>query len=642
MRRILFALAAALISSTAAHAAPMPDIVPWGVALDADNRLIVTLVNQGDAPAPDTAASVAISVDGKVRGAYLLRNLSDRSFVAPGGRIAIPTNFRLGGDYRRVGVRVDPGNALAEANERQNMLTRTLRPTALTGPDFRIADLYRTGAGALRIRLVNAGTAAAPVGTRVSLRVIVDERVVSNFSADMGGIAPGAGRDAAPPTPAVIGATRAKVRVLANTTTFRDETDSTNNVREEVLPDPDLSAYDALLADPRIADSIVWRGYSSAMRYSAWSAAQKAALRAALVARENGDDPGLAAPPVRDAEGLISEADAWTIAISHFAHALWLEKNRLTTWRLTAMPADQRDFILNSERFVMAISRPGVRGYGVDGGRNGNVTYYNPKIVWDFLQTAGIVRARQDETVYAASDWMQDHLIHIVAGQEPADVYGYPKEPPVDRILYPLPGQMHVAPGCYGTSGFISALMRAANIPAQAADWRVDGGHRRTVFPSLGRSLVHADDVHSRTMLPTGSAPPTAAIFPLTSVVTARYDAPTAVECGPSRCHSTAEQGSFNASRRDLEIARDALGDYLLLDYARGGATSLDRLLQAADSTGALRYAKPLFTDAERAAIIANVEAALRTAGGGDLAAGEAVVEARSGKFYDAIRRVAP
>lgn len=642
MRRTLLGLAFALSWSAAAHAAPMPDVIPWGVALDADNRLLVTLVNQGDAPVPDTAASISISVDGKVRGSYMLRSLADRSFVAPGGRVTIPTNFRLGADYRRVGVRVDPANVLAEANERQNMLSRTLRPAPLPGPDFTITDLYRTGSGELRIRLINAGSAAAPIGTRVSLRVIVDERVASDFSADMGGIAPGAGRDAAPPTPVVLGATRAKVRVLVNAANFRDETDSTNNAREEVLPDRDLSAYDALLADPRIADSISWRSYSGAVRYSAWTSAQKAALRAALIARENGEDPGLKTPPARDADGLVSEADAWTMTVSNIAHALWLEKNRLTTWRLTALPADQRDLILNSERFIMPISRPGVRGYGVDGGRNGNVTDYNRKITWDFLQTSGLVRTRQDETLYAATEWMTDHLVHILAGMEWAGAYGYSGEPPVDRILYPVPGQAHVAPGCYGTSGFIAALMRAANIPAQVDVWPVEGPHRRTVFPSLGRSIVHADNVHTQTMLPSGSVPPSSAIYPLTSTVGPRFDRPTSIECGPSRCHTTEEQGRFNASRRDIEIARDVMGDYLLLEYETSGAAGVDAVLRGADRTGALLFAKPLFNDKERAAIIADVEATLRTLGAGDVAAGERVVYERALRFNQTLWRTAP
>jgi hypothetical protein len=102
------------------------------------------------------------------------------------------------------------------------------------------------------------------------------------------------------------------------------------------------------------------------------------------------------------------------------------------------------------------------------------------------------------------------------------------------------------------------------------------------------------------------------------------------------------EQGFFNAARVAMDNAVAVTGDYLLLNYARGGPDSLDRLLRSARSDGALEFALPLYADAERPPIIAAVEARLRDIGGGDIEAGKALAIGRSTRFYDTIRRVAP
>lgn len=645
MRRIL---AAAIWLGMAASAHALPDIVPTGATLDAQNRLIVTLENQGATAVPTTSgASLSIYIDGRAVGAYQFDRLADTAWRAPGGRLAIPTNFRLRGDNRRVAIVVDPGNRLPEANERQNTLTRMIVAPTLTGADFEVASISQALVSRqLQIRVRNAGTAPARASQRLNIRIIIDERVERDMTEIVSGLAPGAVRTIALIDPPVISG-RQRVRVLITTPNFADDLDSTNNVREQILPLADISAYHTLLATPRIRDAIIWAGLTGGVRnYAAWTAAERTALDAALIELENGRDPGLLAPPTpppgRD-HGFTA-ADAWRIYISYVAHALWVERTRAVSWRLADLSPAHLAFLLDSRNIFSAISpASGERYFAFNALEHGNSTAYNPRIAWQFMASLGLVRARPDETLYAAAEWMRDHLRHITAGEDARAIFDYPPaHPPFDRILYPLPGQMHITIGCGGTAPLFVALMRSANIPARHAHWRIAGGHRRAEFPALGLTMVHADDVHSQVMKPTGHIPPIRGIFVALSAYESRFERPT-LDCAAGRCNTGDEQARYNNERDTLERARAVTGDYLLYDYARNGADALDRTLRGVERDGTtLTFARPFFTDAERAATRTAVEAELRRIGGGDLAAGGALVIDRVERYNATINRVAP
>lgn len=616
-----FVIAASLfgvLSATTTSAAPDLSV---RARLNADNRLIVDVANRGDATVPAGVGGVSIYIDGRIRGSYAFRNLSDTSFRAPGGLISIPTNFRLGGALRRVSVVVDPANEIAEAREDHNSYSVTLNPPPIPGPDFIVSDMD-VESGNLVFRIRNIGDQAAPASLSSRVRIIVDEIVAADLTPSLGGLAVGAERIVRP-SPAIPITGRQETRILLNMNNFFDETDKTNNVREEILPSPSIIIYALWLLHPQISDAMRWNGVS----YPDWSAAQKNQLADAIREIENGFNPGLTTPPALNADNRVSAADAWTIYIHHVAHSLWLERNSKVPWRLIDMSPDNLRLLLDGENLITRV----VDGsYYYNSLQEGALTVWNPQISYQFMTNLGLLKSTHRDTIFAFTDWARAHVRHISGADDRSVVYGYPGMPPADRILYPLEGQGQIANGCWGMSPLWIAALRGVNIPAQFGTVVYSGGlHARPIFPTIGMGLGHGDDPYTSTYASTGNPIPIADIFWSLSDINTLLLSPTP-ECPGGSCISPEEQASFNAAAFSMNVVTGATGDYLLSRYARGGADDLRNALIGPTRDHAHFLHRPLLTTAEQDAVIALVEAELRSLGGGSIAAGVDIVDARS------------
>ncbi len=407
---------------------------------------------------------------------------------------------------------------------------------------------------------------------------------------------------------------------------FQAEIDTTNNTLAETLPNKTVLPYVFLLRHPVIGAAISWNGRN----YADWSDPQKAALRDTLFKIENDKSFGLNAPPELILRRRISEADAFTIYLSYIAQSLWLELHGKTTWRLSDMSVEQLAYLLDSRYLIGPISAP-EGGYGYSPFRHGTATVWAPHIAYQFIQSMDLQKDTQTATVVAIGEWMRAHLFHAYVGLDEAAAYQYTGYPPVDRIMFPMEGSRHLTIGCWGTTPLFVAILRAVNIPAQTADIYLDGRtyHRRPIFPTLGLTMSHVDNVHSRALSPSGNLPRFEEIFVPVSSFDSTYVSP-APDCLGGRCNSVYDQAGYNSHKLTLQLAVDVIGDHLLFRYARHGEAALRNTLTGVDSSGSQLYARPLYTASERDVIVTQVENQLRILGGGDIAVGERIVEDRN------------
>ncbi|MFP5285918.1 MAG: hypothetical protein ACLGI9_09300, partial [Thermoanaerobaculia bacterium] len=532
----------------------------------------------------------------------------------------------------RISVFVDAGRNIVESNEFQNTLSRTVTPPAQNGPDFILHDLSLAPGGALRIHVRNIGPAASPAGLSVRIRVIVDESVAADLTPSLPALAASGGTTLIAPAPAILVAAGSRVRALFNVNHFGDDIDSTNGVREEVLPDgPSLAPYLALLGQPRIRDNILWQNGGGVRSYGAWSASEKDQLHQAILRLERGEPQVPAAPPALLPGNAISSTDAWNIFLAHVAHALWVEHHDAVPWNLLDFTDPQLAFLLDGRK-LLAFGGGG--SYSFSTGLMGSITAWNPRISYEFMRNLGMIGSSQLNTVHALTDWMRGHLIHTFAGEDFNVLFGYPGHPPADKVLYALAGQRHKTAGCWGTSGLYGAVLRGVNIPVERGNIALhNGSHARPVFPSVNRSLPHGDDPYTSTLTPSGAVIPSSGLFYTSAQMNTRFLSP-AIDCDAGDCNTVGEQATYNAAKDHLQAAFDAMGDGLLVDYAQHGPEYLNDTLRGIRYGGDIvEFAFPFFTAPQRATMVTAVGNRISEIGGGNLEDGKTIVNQRYGRF---------
>ena len=177
-------------------------------------------------------------------------------------------------------------------------------------------------------------------------------------------------------------------------------------------------------------------------------------------------------------------------------------------------------------------------------------------------------------------------------------------------------------------------MLRSVNIPVTHGRIELnDGVHSYPIFSSVDRTMTHGDDVYTSVLIPSGAFIPASAMYYSLANFDARFLNPTP-DCVAGNCNTVGEQAAYNAMKDHLQLAHDYMADFLLVQYARHGPAYLDDSLRGRRVGGVIEeYVYPLFTDSERAAIIADVEAKLREIGDGNLDAGKATVIARVDRF---------
>jgi archaellum component FlaG (FlaF/FlaG flagellin family) len=618
-----------------------PDLVPTSLSFDGDSVLHVSFANQGEAEVPSNKGNLAIFIDGRRLGTYQFGILSNQSFRPPGGSLDIRTNFRMSGEHRRVAIAIDTENEIDESNEYQNTLSRTLTPPAKNGPNYIVSDLSLNPSNALQIQVKNIGPANSPANRQVKLRVIINEATVADLTPTLPLLTANGGTTIITPSPPISISTNSTVRVLLNANHMLHDIDSTNNIRQEILPSgPSLSIYDALLNNSRIANNIIWQGSGGTApdyirNYTQWADIQKQELNTALLQLERGENPTISAPPPT-ANGLhINGYDAWRIYLAHVAQTLWIDAHQKVPWRLTDLTDEQLNYLLDSRNLVTMLPPVSTNIYLFSQYVGGNVTAWNPKIGYEFLVNFGLIRTTPLETIHAFSDWARAHFIHISSDDLYQDLYGYNGPPAADRVLYPLENKRHIIAGCWGVTGLYAAVLRSVNIPVKNLQitLRVDNNHSSPVFLSVDKQLPHGDDTHGGMMVTSGNAVPISEVFFSTAEVNNRFINPS-IDCVNGNCNSVGNQADYNLTQYHWSLQFQHVADFPLYEYARGGNAHLNELLIGPKINGNPLFVKPFFDAPDRAAKIAAVVATLTEIGNGDIEAGKAKVIARYERFY--------
>jgi hypothetical protein len=326
---------------------------------------------------------------------------------------------------------------------------------------------------------------------------------------------------------------------------------------------PDVEAW--LAAHPTIASAMVWESSTGTAAYPGWPQARKDALRSAFLAAWQRASIAIEDPPANQvslANGqfpttVLSEPTAWALYVAHVGLALATELGQWVPWSLTGYPADQLPLLLDSrEMFSWSAAHS---GYQVEFSK-GAVTPAPPNTVLSFLGTRGLIGHSRLDTVGRLLEWARANLIHFTGAFETANMeaqWQYRGLPPLSRVISGTPTTgsptlRNRTGGCWGTAGFLRAVLRVINIPARLVR---AGAHATSHFISEGRYLSHGDDPYNAL---TRCSPP----YPARELLIdqARFDA----WFGPAVPDA---EKSRNVGRRPRELAIQYLPNYLLRNH---------------------------------------------------------------------------
>lgn len=255
---------------------------------------------------------------------------------------------------------------------------------------------------------------------------------------------------------------------------------------------------------------------------------------------------------------VLGREDAWRIFLSHVANSLFMEISGELNWSMKHYSADQLAMLLHSRSFFRWLDSYG--GYWLDDETTGWITPTTAGFLLRFIKTngpTGLIAASSAETIANVLEWCRHFLVHFVGGFEARnveDTWEYRGYPPIVRMV--KANRNNNTAGCWGTAGFIKAVLRIVNIPVEVVPIGWSGLHEGCYFVREANHLTHGDDVYSTL---TYSTPP----FPVKEVMIDQdtydswFDYPDVPE----------ETCQNNISRQDVELALEYLPDYLLELY---------------------------------------------------------------------------
>lgn len=262
---------------------------------------------------------------------------------------------------------------------------------------------------------------------------------------------------------------------------------------------------------PAIRGAILWEAsVSSITAYPGWSAAMKNALRNAVATLLSGgtvvhaDPPPLAVTPGdgETAATSLSQSTAWTIFIAHVAQSIVAEVCQYVPWTLNSLDHEELLQLFDSRSLFHWDSST----YRVIF-QDGVVTPADPLATFQFLIKNDLVGPNRLNTIHRLLDWCRDNLVHFSGGWDVENVYNqwqYRGFPPVSRIIEGTPDlsrpnqpNRHRTGGCWGTTGFLRAVLRTVNIPVRLVS---RAGHAQPHFMREELYLSHGDDPYNAMM----------------------------------------------------------------------------------------------------------------------------------------------
>jgi hypothetical protein len=268
----------------------------------------------------------------------------------------------------------------------------------------------------------------------------------------------------------------------------------------------------AWLADnPSIAAQIVWEDSGGTHAWSTWSAGWKAELQQAFALAQSRSSIGVPDVPPNQATlsdsqnvtTILAASDAWAYFKASVAQSLAEEIGAQLPWSLHAYSAEQLAQLFDSREMFRWTTSP-ASGYRIDS-MHGHIIPAPPSRTYAFLGTSSLIGATRLDTLARVVDWCRANLVHFSSGTTAAnmeDQWQYRGWPPMARVLAgtvqtsrPENGVMHRTAGCWGTTGFLRALLRAINIPVKLV---TNAGHAQPWFMADGRYLSHGDDPYNQ------------------------------------------------------------------------------------------------------------------------------------------------
>lgn len=351
-----------------------------------------------------------------------------------------------------------------------------------------------------------------------------------------------------------------------------------------VAPSADSVVGAWLVQHPAVARAIVWESDRGAVPWASWDAAWKRALDEAFAAEAAAlegrgdprgfpvsDPPANIAPARSRSSTVLAPGDAWRLYAAYVGHSLAVEILRTVPWSITSDPPEALAALFDGRS--MFAWRGDLGGYLVDPARSGWVVPAPPAAEHGFLVREGILKPTRMGTVEAMIDWAR-RLRHV-RGRLDLDnaerVWSYRGYAPVSRVLEGTgPDHAHVTAGCWGTTGLLVAVLRAANIPVRLLTVRGKGragcSHALPYFMSEGRYLSHGDDPYNQLVNAYGEAVPVGRLLVDRATWTGWFGE------GVDPTEKCA-----NIGRQTLEIALDTLPPYLVRAYCEDQRSGGDR-----------------------------------------------------------------
>ena len=374
-----------------------------------------------------------------------------------------------------------------------------------------------------------------------------------------------------------------------------------------------------LIAHSTISASIVWEGANGAHPWPNWSAQRKAELdQAFALARSGGSIAVAKIPPnlavLTDTQSVVQilrRSDAWAYFKASVAQSLALETSLRVPWSVSGYDQAELAQLFDGRRMFSRVASPA--GYQIEDHTAGTVVPAPPAYSYELLKTSGVIGATSLDTVVNAVEWCHENLQHFPGGTDTANmvkIWHYRGFAPMVRTIEGTfqssePATFHWAhwtAGCWGTTGFLIALLRAVNLPVTLVE-HGSPAHAQPWFMADSSYLSHGDDPYNTL---TWATPP----IPPKEILTdeALFDA----WFGPG---VPAADVQSNIGRRTLELAITYLSNDLLTAYCADLAAGTPRA-----SGQVMEIFSPVYSLAELEAqsLWSRMDAKIATLGGCD------------------------
>jgi hypothetical protein len=299
-----------------------------------------------------------------------------------------------------------------------------------------------------------------------------------------------------------------------------------NAIQWQHLPASTSNAY----AAPTQSHKIAWPNWAPARQTDLINAYRDACVWFECGAYPKSIDPnGLTDRPVNvnpnvnldtvTAIQSVTPAYMWKLYIAHVGFTLAAQRKGRLPWSILTYSDEALRYLLDSTTMAWNIfgTYYGMGTYSayVPAKREANLpktAFAPPMWTYPWLKQAGLIGATRLDTIGNVLQWMRQNMVHFYGTDTFANfnaIWQYRGYPPLSKIVNgtvdannPGMGVRHWTAGCHGSVGFLSAVLRAVNIPVQPV-WVC--GHELAYFVTEHLYLDHGDDPYNQNVKNSGS-----------------------------------------------------------------------------------------------------------------------------------------